>query len=87
MCDFGCAEPTEMLCIKAFRWLSQIMTKSRISFRTQSVTAAPQDFRPFQVRRLMCVFFFLGCGRFNARRWQKFGDAAITVLSNFGLKK
>ena len=26
-------------------------------FRTQSVTAAPQDFRPFQVRRLMCVFF------------------------------
>ena len=32
-------------------------------------------------------FFFLGCGRFNARRWQKFGDAAITVLPNFGTKK
>ena len=29
-------------------------------FRTQSVTAAPQDCRPFQVRRVMCVCFFSG---------------------------
>ena len=31
MWDFGCAEPTEMLCIKAFRWFSQIMKKLGIS--------------------------------------------------------
>ena len=28
MCDFGCVEPTEKLCIKAFWWLAHIMTKS-----------------------------------------------------------
>ena len=34
MWDFGCAEPTEMLCIKAFWWLTHIMTKSRISWKS-----------------------------------------------------
>ena len=34
MWDFGCAEPTEMLCIKAFWWLAHIMTKSRISWKS-----------------------------------------------------
>lgn len=30
MYDFRCAEPTEMLCVKAFRWFSQIIIKSII---------------------------------------------------------
>ena len=34
MWDFGCAEPTEMLCIKAFWWLTHIMTQSRISWKS-----------------------------------------------------
>ena len=29
----------------------------------------------------------MGCGRFNARRWQILGDAAITVLSKIGIEK
>ena len=32
MWDFGCAEPTEMLCLKAFWWLTHILTKSKISW-------------------------------------------------------
>ena len=36
----------------------------------------------------MCgLWFFMGCGRFNARRWQILGDAAITVLSKIGIEK
>ena len=34
MWDFRCAEPTEMLCMKAFWWLTHIMTKSRISWKS-----------------------------------------------------
>ena len=34
MWDFGCAEPTEMLCLKAFWWLTHILTKSRISWKS-----------------------------------------------------
>ena len=56
--DFECAEPTGLLYINAFRWLALTMTKSRNSFRTQSVTAAPKDLRPIQ-GKFLCVRFAL----------------------------
>ena len=88
MWDFGCAESAEMLCLKPFWWLTHIMTKSRISFKTQSVTAAPQDFRPFQVRWLMCgLLAFCGLWPIQCATLAEIGDAAITVLSNFGTEK
>ena len=49
-----------------------------VTLYAQSVTAAPQDFRPLEVRRFM-TGSWLELRRFNARRWQKLATLALKL--------
>ena len=84
MWDFGCAEPTEMLCIKAFWWLTHIMTKSRISWKSMpkwTPKVIPKStFGRSGVRLLRFLAVFWGLRFFDDlwgmpkvdKKWEKF---------------